>query len=109
MNTLLPQAARPLPLISCSADPPPSVPIADGCARLVLQMLQLLAPEGVLLQSSAAQVFCNRLLQEGTLPLAKVNLDAMDLTDSLTVSPLPNSSKSMQKSILKPPTGTLPV
>lgn len=52
-------------------------------------MLQLLAPEGVLLQSSAAQVFCNRLLQEGTLPLAKVNLDTIDLTDSLTVSTTP--------------------
>ncbi|BDA49095.1 hypothetical protein COCOBI_13-2050 [Coccomyxa sp. Obi] len=51
--------------------------------RCVAQMLQLLAPEGVLLQSSAAQAFCNRLLQEGTLPLAKINLDTIDLTDSL--------------------------
>lgn len=67
----------------------PSTISADGCAGWVLQMLQLLAPEGVLLQSSAAQVFCNRLLQEGTLPLAKVNLDTIDLTDSLTVSTTP--------------------
>ena len=60
-------------------------------------MLQLLAPEGVLLQSSAAQVFCNRLLQEGTLPLAKVNLDTIDLTDSLTVSRLLDYSYFLPK------------
>ena len=51
-----------------------------------MQMLQLLAPEGLLLQSSAAQVFCSRLLQEGCLPLAKVNLDTMDLIKCLKVS-----------------------
>lgn len=51
----------------------------------VVQMLALLAPEGVLLQSEAAQVFCARLCQDGALPLAKVNLDTMDTIDALAV------------------------
>ncbi len=71
-------------------------------AGLWVQMLQLLAPEGLLLQSSAPQVFCGRLMAEGALPLAKVNLDTMEHIKSLKVGsrPLTTALKKILRAAL---------
>jgi len=56
---------------------------------LGVQMLQVLAPGGILQHDSAPQMFCSRLLQDGSLPIAKVNLEATAIFNGLSVGHFP--------------------